>query len=148
MKINIVERKIMWGDLDSLGIVFYPRFYEWMDAAGHLFFEAVGLALSEMWRDRKILFGLAETSCRYLRPGRYHQEIRIATRLDGMDQKTALLNHLISDGATGALLVEGLEKRICLDVSQPDHFRAIPIPDDMAAVLKEAMKNQESGHFS
>jgi len=28
MKQNIVERKIMWGDLDSLGIVFYPRYYE------------------------------------------------------------------------------------------------------------------------
>jgi len=34
---NVVERKIMWGDLDSLGIVFYPRYYEWIDASGHLF---------------------------------------------------------------------------------------------------------------
>ena len=141
MKINIVERKIMWGDLDSLGIVFYPRFYEWMDAAGHLFFESVGLALNKMWRDRKLLFGLVETSCRYLQPGRYHQEIRIATRLEAMDQKTALLNHVITDGASGTLLVEGFEKRICLDVSHRDQFRAIPIPDDMATVLKEAMRD-------
>jgi acyl-CoA thioesterase FadM len=37
MKQSIVERKIAWGDLDALGIVFYPRYYEWIDAAAHHF---------------------------------------------------------------------------------------------------------------
>ncbi|MFO7600650.1 MAG: acyl-CoA thioesterase [Candidatus Desulfacyla sp.] len=139
MKIHTVDRKIMWGDLDSLGIVFYPRFYEWIDASGHLFFEAVGLTLGDMWRKRKILFGLVETSCRYQRPGRYHQEIRIATHLDALGEKTATLKHLIMDRPTGALLVEGYEKRICLDVSDPDNFRAMDIPDDILNVLKGFM---------
>jgi len=129
----------MWGDLDSLGIVFYPRFYEWIDASGHLFFEAVGLAQGDMWRKRKMLFGLVETSCRYQRPGRYHQEIRIATHLHSLGEKTATLKHLIMDRPTGALLVEGYEKRICLDVSDPDDFRAMDIPDDILDVLKGFM---------
>jgi len=139
MKIHTVDRKIMWGDLDSLGIVFYPRFYEWIDASGHLFFEAVGLPQGDMWRKRKMLFGLVETSCRYQRPGRYHQEIRIATHLDALGEKTATLKHQIMDRPTGALLVEGYEKRICLDVSDPDDFRAIDIPDDILNVLKGFM---------
>jgi len=139
MKTHTVDRKIMWGDLDSLGIVFYPRFYEWIDASGHLFFEAAGLTLGDMWRKRKILFGLVETSCRYQRPGRYHQEIRIATRLDALGEKTTTLKHLIMDRPTGALLVEGYEKRICLDVSDPDNFRAMDIPGDILNVLKGFM---------
>ncbi|HUU80038.1 MAG TPA: acyl-CoA thioesterase, partial [Acidobacteriota bacterium] len=72
MKENIVERKIMWGDLDSLGIVFYPRYYEWIDACGHLFFESISLNIGDLWRERKIIFGLVETSSRYFKPGRYH----------------------------------------------------------------------------
>jgi YbgC/YbaW family acyl-CoA thioester hydrolase len=139
MEIHTVDRKIMWGDLDSLGIVFYPRFYEWIDASGHLFFEAIGLSIGDMWRKRKILFGLVETSCRYQRPGRYHQEIRIATRLDALFEKTATLTHVISDRSSGAILVEGYEKRICLDVSDPDSFRAIDIPADILSVLEDAM---------
>jgi len=139
MKMTTVDRKIMWGDLDSLGIVFYPRFYEWIDASGHLFFEAIGLNIGEMWRDRKVLFGLVETSCRYQRPGRYHQEIRIDTHLDALTEKTAGLKHLIRDRPTGSLLVEGYEKRICLDVSDPDSFRAIDIPPDILSALQHAM---------
>jgi len=61
---NTVHRKIMWGDLDSLGIVFYPRYYEWIDAAGHLFFDAIGLNLGSLMNERKIQFGLIETNCR------------------------------------------------------------------------------------
>jgi YbgC/YbaW family acyl-CoA thioester hydrolase len=142
MKIHTVDRKIMWGDLDSLGIVFYPRFYEWIDASGHLFFEAVGLTIGDMWRDRKILFGLVETSCRYQQPGRYHQETRITTHVDALTEKTATLKHVISDRTTGALLVEGYERRICLDVSDPDNFRAINIPADILAVLEDAIKDR------
>jgi 4-hydroxybenzoyl-CoA thioesterase len=140
MKTNTVDRKIMWGDLDPLGIVFYPRFYEWIDASGHLFFESIGLSIGDMWRRRKILFGLAETACRYQRPGRYHQEIRIATQLTDVGEKTVVLKHVISDRSTGTPLVAGNEKRICLDVSDPESFRAIDIPPDILTVLRDAMK--------
>jgi len=138
MKHNIVERKIMWGDLDSLGIVLYPRYYEWIDACGHQFFEAINLNLGMLWHERKILFGLVETSCRYVKPGRYHQEISIRTNIDSLDKKTLVLKHIIRASADDVLMVEGLEKRICLDVSDPQNFRGMDIPEDIYAVLSEA----------
>lgn len=137
---NIVERKIMWGDLDALGIVFYPRYYEWIDGCGHLFFESLGLSLDRMWHDRHILFGLVETGCRYHRPGRYHQTIRIVTRLDDVGDKTLVLLHRIHAAADNRLLVEGTEKRICLDVSDPDSFRAIPMPEDIRRTLTATLE--------
>jgi len=138
MKKNEVIRKVMWGDLDSLGIVFYPRYYEWIDACGHLFFDSIGLNLKRLWEERKIQFGLVETSCRYFRPGRYHQEIRITTKIDALEQKTVLLKHVMHETAQGSLLVKGFEKRICLDVSDPEEFRAVPIPPDIHAILEKA----------
>ena len=141
MKTNIVERKIMWGDLDSLGIVFYPRYYEWIDASGHLFFESISMNLVNLWRERRLVFGLAETSCRYLRTGRYHCEIRIITDISALEKKTVTLRHTIRESVSDALMVEGLEKRICMDVSDPENFRAIPIPDDIFGVLNKAKGN-------
>ncbi|MBW1911338.1 MAG: acyl-CoA thioesterase [Deltaproteobacteria bacterium] len=138
MKQNIVERKVMWGDLDSLGIVFYPRYYEWIDACGHLFFEAINLNIGDLWRERRILFGLVETSCRYLKPARYHQEIRIVTNINALDNKTIVIKHSMRALENDELMVEGLEKRICLDVSDPEAFRAIDFPDDIYTVLKGA----------
>jgi len=129
----------MWGDLDSLGIVFYPRYYEWIDACGHLFFESINLNLGDLWRDRKIQFGLVETSCRYFKPGRYHQIIRIITNIDALNEKTVLLKHTIRESTGDTPLLEGFEKRICLDVSDPENFRAIDIPKDIYGVLKAAL---------
>ncbi|MCP4666178.1 MAG: hypothetical protein GY849_07405 [Deltaproteobacteria bacterium] len=141
MKQNIIERKIMWGDLDSLGIVFYPKYYEWIDSCGHLFFEAIHLNMEDLWRERKILFGLAETSCRFFKPGRYHQLIRITTTIDSLEKRTLLLKHRICLIKGDEMMVEGFEKRICLDVSDPGDFRAVPIPEDIHIVLKEAMED-------
>lgn len=138
MKQNIVERKIMWGDLDSLGIVFYPRYYEWIDACGHLFFEHINLNLWGLRHDRNIQFGLAETSCRYIRPGRYHQKIQILTSIDMLEKKTITLRHTIKEAVNGTLMVDGMEKRVCMDVSDPENFRAISIPIDILEVLKKA----------
>jgi YbgC/YbaW family acyl-CoA thioester hydrolase len=139
MEQNIVERKIYWGDLDSLGIVFYPRYYEWIDASGHLFFEKIGLNLADLWHARNIAFGLVETSCRYFKPGRYHQTVRIVTTLDTLEQKVIVLKHRIQARVDNELKVEGLEKRICLDVSSPKDFRAINIPSDIAVILNKAL---------
>lgn len=139
MKQHIVERKIMWGDLDSLGIVFYPKYYEWIDASGHLFFESLGLTIGDLWRDRNIIFGLVETSCRYFKPGRYYQRISIATHVEALESKTVRLKHTIVSSPEGVLMVEGFEKRICLDVSDPDHFTAVDIPLDIREKLKAAM---------
>ena len=138
MAVSTVERRIMWGDLDALGIVFYPRYAEWMDGASHLFFESIGLSLDALMQQRSLGFGLAETGCRYLRPGRYHQKIRIVSRIGDLVHKTLVVHHRIEDAADGDAMVEGTETRICMDVSNPQHFRAVAIPADIAAVLARA----------
>lgn len=135
-KKTVVERKIMWGDLDPLGIVFYPRYYEWIDGCGHLFFEAAGFRQGDLWKERSVIFGLVETSCKYFASGRYHQEIRIVTTLDALEEKKVLLKHEIRASEDDVLMVRGFERRICLDVSDPDYFRAVPIPGDIFEILK------------
>ena len=142
MKQNIVERKIMWGDLDSLGIVFYPRYYEWIDACGHLYFESIHLNLGDLWRERNIQFGLVETACKYFKPGRYHQTIRIITRITGLKKKKFVLKHSMYCSTSNTLMAEGVETRICMDVSDPENLRAMDIPDDIFSVLKTAFNGE------
>ena len=138
MKHSIVERKIAWGDLDALGIVFYPRYYEWIDDAAHQFFEAIELNLGSLWEKRNILFGLVESSCRYHMPGRYQQQIRIVTGIDELTDKTLTLIHRIVTAGDNRMMVEGFEKRICLDVTNPESFRAQNIPVDILDRMKIA----------
>lgn len=135
---NVVERKIMWGDLDALGIVFYPRYYEWMDAAGHQFFDDLGLNLGKLWSDYNIQFGLIETACRYHQTGRYYQHIRIVTQIEILTKKTVHFSHRIYDCRDDKLMVRGIEKRICMDVSDPLKFRARDMPSEIYVILEQA----------
>lgn len=140
---NSVERTIMWGNLDALGIVFYPRYYEWFDGCGHLFFDALGLNLVSLWEERQIQFGLVESACRYMKPGRYNQKIKIVTRIAELHPKTVTLAHRIFDHKEQASMVSGTEKRICLDVSDAKRFKAMNIPEDIYARLDRA-RNQST----
>jgi acyl-CoA thioesterase FadM len=109
-----------------------------MDASGHLFLESLGLSLGDLWKERNIQFGLVETSCRYLSPGRYHDEIEIVTSIGDLKEKTVLLSHLIRCPSDDRVLVEGVEVRICMDVSDPLHLMAVKIPEDIYPILQKA----------
>ncbi len=139
MKKNIVERKIMWGDLDALQIVFYPRYYEWFDGCGHMFFDMLGLNMKDLWRERQILFGLVNTSSDYFSPGRYYDDIRITTEIDDLTGKTVRLKHEIEKMSDSTLLVRGYEKRICITSKDPEKLKAADIPPDIYSLLKESM---------
>lgn len=145
MKYHRVEREIMWGDLDPLGIVFYPRYYEWIDGSGHLFFDSLGLNMGKMLRTRRLIFGLVETSSRYFAPGRYHDRLEICTCLSELNSKTLTLRHEIRRLPDQKRLLEGLEKRICLDTRSPDRLRSMKFPEDIRSILNKALLDTQLG---
>ena len=141
---HIIERKIMWGDIDALGIVFYPRYYEWIDACAHLFFESIDLRLDVLWEKRQIQFGLVETSSQYNAPGRYHQTIRLVTQVEELTSKTVAFKHTITRSSDNVLILTANETRICMGVADPMNIRAVDIPKDIYSVLKNAMGQVDS----
>ena len=131
------ERQIGWGDLDSAGIVYYPRYYEWIDATNHLMFDAIGLNMKMLWQTRQLQFGLVETRCHYLQPGRYLDQIQVFTEIEELGRKTVTLKSRIIRTADSVVLVEGMEKRICIDATNPERMKAKDIPGDILTILQE-----------
>ena len=142
--INAVERRIMWGDLDAAGIVFYPRYSEWIDGCAHQFFEAIGMPHDRLWEDHQIVFGLVETQCRFKKPGRYHQYISIATQLQALNTRGLTLQHTITRRDDGKTLVAGVEKRICMDTSDPLNLKSAAIPESIFQILKNALTHNHN----
>ncbi len=141
---HTLEKSITWGELDALGIVFYPRYYEWMDEAAHAFFDSLGINLGTLWKGRNIQFGLVETGCRYLSPGRYFDKVCLITTVEELRAKSLTLAHRIYRMPEHELMVDGFERRICLDVSDPAAFKATHIPEDIHQILSSALKGPSS----
>ncbi|MEJ2639504.1 MAG: thioesterase family protein [Desulfosarcinaceae bacterium] len=138
------ERNIMWGDLDALGIVFYPRYSEWFDSNVHQFFIAAGVSQMESLQQQGLIFGLVETNCQFHHPGRYDDRITIATHLTAIGSKTLDLAHRIVSEQTQTLMVTSTERRICLKVSDVNTLRAAVIPQAVRHRLEACLESPAS----
>jgi len=136
---NKIEKQIMWGDLDSLRIVYYPKYYEWIDGCSHLFFEKISPNWDELCENRQIMFGLRKSSCEYFIPGRYHEKIIITTQIENLEKKIVTIKHTIANKANNKIMVRGIEKRVCMDVKDPANLNAVDIPDDINEILEKAV---------
>jgi 4-hydroxybenzoyl-CoA thioesterase len=128
--------RVEFGDCDPAGIVFYPNFFRWYDAASRWFFTQCGLP---PWRDTERSHGivgtpLMEASSRFLRPASYGDEIQIQTSVTEWNPRAFVQTHQLRRGED--VLAEGREVRcfVIRDATRGGRLRAVPIPEDWRAV--------------
>ena len=136
--INKRNVRIVWGDCDPAGIVFYPRYFEMFDASTTALFErALGMNKFEFVKAYdSIGYPMVDTRARFLLPTRYGDDVVIETEITEIKRSSFEIRHrLMKDGA---LAVEGFETRVWVgrDPADPDRIRAKPLPDEMVAKLR------------
>ena len=127
---------VQFGDCDPAGIVFFPNFARWMDAASLSFFAQCGLP---PWRELVKTRGIVgtpvlETNTRFHVSLTYGQRITIATHVQDWRAKVFVQLHRVMRG--DELICEGREVRAFVkrDPDDPDRLRAMPVPDDIRAL--------------
>jgi 4-hydroxybenzoyl-CoA thioesterase len=136
---------IQFGDCDPAGIVFYPNFLRWMDAASLTFFMQCGVPpWRELARTRGIVgTPLLEIHNRFVTAATYGEVLTIHTWVEEWRAKVFVQKHrVLRAGAGGApgdeLICEGREVRAFVrrDPDNPDRLRAIPVPPDIQALCE------------
>ncbi|MEO6363324.1 MAG: acyl-CoA thioesterase [Caldimonas sp.] len=129
---------VQFGDCDPVGIVFYPNFQRWMDAASLSFFMQCGVA---PWRELAKTRGivgtpLLEIATKFVTAATYAETLSIATHVESWGNKAFVQHHRVTRGET--LICEGRETRVFVrrDPSNLDRLRAIPVPDDIKALCQ------------
>ncbi len=129
--------QVEWGDCDPAKIVFYPRYFAWVDAAGHHMLAGVGLnhdILKDKYNVRGLLLGKVAMS--FNSPGFYGDTLEISTRIVKIGGASFELAHEIRRG--DMLLLTGQEVRIWA-VDSPNHpsgLAARPIPDEVRQIFQ------------
>ena len=134
---------VQFGDCDPAGIVFYPNFQRWIDAASLSFFMQCGVPpWRELVKTRGIVgTPLLEIHTRFVKSATYGEELVIATFVEAWRAKTFTQVHRVTrPGADGSeeLICEGRETRAFVrrDADDPDRLRAMPIPEDIRALCE------------
>ncbi|MBO0765546.1 MAG: acyl-CoA thioesterase [Hyphomicrobiaceae bacterium] len=120
---NEMRVRVQWGDCDPAGIVYYPHYFEWLDASTILLFEkATGLTKIRML-EKYGGAGLALLEARavFKVASRYGDDIRIESRVTEFRRTTFFVHHRVSK-VDGTLALEGFETRLWT-VRDPDTGR-------------------------
>jgi 4-hydroxybenzoyl-CoA thioesterase len=124
---------VQFGDCDPAGIVFFPNFSRWMDAASLSFFTQCGVPpWRELVKTRGIVgTPLLEINTKFVQAATYGETIAISTWVEEWREKVFVQMHRVTRGDT--LICEGREVRAFVkrDPDNPDRLRAMPVPDDI-----------------
>ena len=127
---SVLPVHVEFGHCDPAGIVWYPNFYEWFDAASHRLAERAGVGLHALRAQGYVGLPLMQTGASYHRPVRFGDDVAVHSTVTGFERRSFRVEHRILRGAE--LMLEGFEVRF-LGQPHPDdpqRLRAAEIPED------------------
>ena len=135
-KSNVYRVHVQFGDCDPAGIVFFPNFSKWMDAASLAFFMACGVPpWRELVKTRGIVgTPLLEIHTRFLQSVTYGETITIETCVEEWRGKVFVQRHCVT--RDGELVCEGRETRIFVTRDATGKLKSIAVPDDIRALCQ------------
>ena len=129
--------RVHWGDCDPAGIIFYPTYFRWMDAATWAFMESVGYDAKRM-RAEHLAMPLVAASCDFLAPAEQGDHCEVRSRIVRFGGKSFTLAHDIVRVAGAATLAKGSETRVWGRFSQGpgSPMKGEPIPEALKAKFR------------
>ena len=134
-KTTTLSVEIRFGDCDPAGIVFFPRYHRWMDAASLHFFMTCGVPPWHVLETTTGIIGtpLLEHHARFVKSATYGERLTISTCVEEWRAKVFIQKHTIRRGDD--LICESRETRaFCVrDPGDRARIHAVPIPEDVLA---------------
>lgn len=102
--------EVQWGDCDPAGIIFYPTYFRWFDAATWAFFAAVGYGARRM-RAEGLAMPLVSANCEFQRPAEQGDRCEVRSRIVRFGGKSFVVEHEVVR-EDGMVLARGSETRV------------------------------------
>jgi 4-hydroxybenzoyl-CoA thioesterase len=129
-----------WGDCDPAGIVFYPRFFAWMDKASHVIAREMGIPREAMLPpEGDSGFPIVGANAQFLASATMDDRLEVRTWVVRVGRTSLRFRHEISRIAEGeggeVLLVRGHEDRVYVKRDATGAFRPAELTPGMRETL-------------
>ena len=129
----VSTRLVEWGDCDAAGIVYYPNYYRWMDAAFHAMTAAIGFDHRSLGAEHGLLgTPLVDTGCTFSAPATFGDVLTVTPTILGLGETSIRLAYDFHRGDT--LTAPGREARVFVR-SEGGSIAKVAIPAAIRAVL-------------
>ena len=138
--------KVEFGDCDPAGIVFFPNYFRWSDAAARAYMVACGLPA---WRDLEKTTGiigtpLVSTSADFKAPASYGDEIDVHTSIEQWKRSSFEMRHVLR--RDDVILCELREIRVFAirDPQDASRIKAVPPPLYIKALCEDGASKRHN----
>jgi 4-hydroxybenzoyl-CoA thioesterase len=128
--------RVEWGDCDPAGIIFYPTYFRWMDAASWAFFEDAGYDAKRM-RAEHLAMPLLSAQCDFVAPAMQGDRCEVRSHIRRFGGKSFVVAHEIVR-ADEAVLARGAETRVWgrFSAGPGTPMKGEPIPEALKAKFR------------
>lgn len=81
MYTNDAMIRVRYGETDQMGVVYHGNYYTWFEVGRSEFFNSLGYTYRKL-EEEGIILPVTESSCQYIKPAKYYDEIIIRTKID------------------------------------------------------------------
>ena len=103
--------QLRWGECDPAGIIFYPTYFQWFDAATWNMFAEVGYHAKRMRAEHRSM-PLVAAACDFKHPAEQEDRCELRSRIHRWGGKSFVVTHDVVRVADGKLLAQGSETRV------------------------------------
>ncbi|MFY9344223.1 MAG: thioesterase family protein [Planctomycetota bacterium] len=122
----VAEVPLRWVDVDSAGVVNNAAYLSLCEQVRYLYFQHLGLL-----RDHRVPFVLAETTAKFLRPGRLGMKTEVAASVQSLGRTSFTMGYEVRDGEL--VLATVTAALVFVDAA----LRPMPIPDEWASSIAQ-----------
>jgi len=145
-----VRVEVAWGDCDPAGIVFYPRFFAWMDRVSHVLARELGVTREAMLPPGEMLgFPIVAAQAEFLSPARMDDQLEVRTWVQRVGRSSLSLRHEVvridRTAPEGQLLARGREDRVFIGRDAQGQMQSRELTPAMRATLARYADPQVQG---
>ena len=135
MKKSVTEYRVIFADIDSMGVVYYSHYLDWFERGRTEFFREMDLPYTEVMK-QGIVTPVSEVYCRYHKSAQYDDVVQIETTVSSFKRVTIVFDYEIYRKDDRTLLVSGYTKHGFLDLNG----KIIKIPSFIREKIKSLME--------
>ena len=102
--------EVQWGDCDPAGIIFYPTYFRWFDAASWAFFATVGYTAKRLRAEGRAL-PLVGAESQFIHPAQQADRCEVRSRIARFGGKSFIVTHEVVR-SDGTVMAKGAETRV------------------------------------
>ncbi len=135
MKKSVTEYRVIFADIDSMGVVYYAHYLDWFERGRTEFFREMDLPYTEVVK-HGIVTPVSEVYCRYHKSAQYDDVVQIETTVSSFKRVTIVFDYEIYRKDDRTLLVSGYTKHGFLDLNG----KIVKIPSFIREKIKSLME--------